>query len=167
MSPRPAKTPPGPSAATIAEAHRAPTPSALRLDRFLCFSVSASNNAFGRLYKPLLDALDLTYAQYLVMVVLWEHDDRTVGEVGEALALESNTLSPLLKRMEAAGLLRRTRDPGDERQVRLRLTEQGQALRERAEAIPACVFAATGLELSEVERMVTDLNRLRAALTAP
>ena len=142
-------------------------PSALRLDRFLCFSVYASNNAFGRLYKPLLDALDLTYAQYLVMVVLWERDDRTVGEVGEALALESNTLSPLLKRMEAAGLLGRTRDPGDERQVRLRLTEKGLALRDRAESIPACVFAATGLGLAQVEQMVADLNRLRAALAAP
>ena len=109
-----------------------PAPSDPKLDDFLCFAVYSASHAFNRLYKPLLDELGLTYPQYLVMVTLWERDDRTVGEIGERLFLESNTLTPLLKRMEAAGLVSRSRDPADERQVRLRLTAEGKGLVEKA-----------------------------------
>src|SRR5258706_16439520 len=112
---------------------RAPKPDdALRLGEFLCFAVYSASHAFNRVYKPLLDELGLTYPQYLVMVLLWEQDDQTVGSLGEKLFLESSTLTPLLKRLEALGYVKRTRDPVDERQVRVRLTERGRALRERA-----------------------------------
>src|SRR5258707_12339396 len=102
---------------------RAPKPeAALRLGEFLCFAVYSANHAFNRVYKPLLDELGLTYPQYLVMVLLWERDDQTVGSLGEKLFLESSTLTPLLKRLEASGYIRRTRDPDDERQERACLT---------------------------------------------
>ena len=96
---------------------------ALRLGEFLCFAVYSASHAFNRVYKPLLDELGLTYPQYLVMVLLWEQDDQTVGSLGEKLFLESSTLTPLLKRLEALGYVKRTRDPVDERQVRVRLTD--------------------------------------------
>src|ERR1700730_6884427 len=104
---------------------------ALRLGEFLCFAVYSASHAFNRVYKPLLDELGLTYPQYLVMVLLWEQDDQTVGSLGEKLFLESSTLTPLLKRLEALGHVKRTRDPVDERQGRVRLTDKGRAIRER------------------------------------
>src|ERR1700751_3159022 len=94
----------------------------LKLDEFLCFEVYSANHAFNRVYQPLLDKLRLTYPQYLVMVLLWERDGQTVGELGARLSLESNTLTPLLKRLEALGHVKRSRDPADERQVRVQLT---------------------------------------------
>jgi len=137
-----------------------------KLSDFLCFAVYSASHAFNRLYKPLLDELGLTYPQYLVMVTLWERDDRTVGEIGEQLFLESNTLTPLLKRMEAAGLVSRRRDPADERQVRLRLTEDGKALLDKARRVPPCVLEATGLT-SEGARSLTDqIGALRTRLSA-
>jgi DNA-binding MarR family transcriptional regulator len=136
-----------------------------RLDDFLCFAVYSASHAFNRLYKPLLDELGLTYPQYLVMVTLWERDDRTVGEIGERLFLESNTLTPLLKRMEAAGLVSRSRDPADERQVRLRLTVDGKALLDKAKRVPPCVLEATNLS-GEAARSLTDqIAALRTALS--
>jgi len=136
----------------------------LKLDDFLCFAVYSASHAFNRLYKPLLDALGLTYPQYLVMVTLWERDDRTVGEIGERLFLESNTLTPLLKRLEAAGLLSRRRDPADERQVRLVLTPEGRALRDKAQSVPGCILEATALTAGDARRLTEEITRLRTAL---
>src|SRR5580692_12961818 len=105
---------------------------ALNLDEFLCFEVYSANHAFNRVYQPLLDKLRLTYPQYLVMVLLWERDDQTVGELGARLSLASNTLTPLLKRLGTLSHIKRSRDPADERQVRVQLTEGGRTLRARA-----------------------------------
>lgn len=124
--------------------------SALQLDQFLCFSVYSTEHVFNQFYRPLLEEIGLTYSQYLVMVSLWSRDDRIVKEIGEVLALESNTLTPLLKRLEALGLITRTRDAENERQLRIRLTDKGRALRERAESIPVCVTAALGLSPEEL-----------------
>jgi MarR family transcriptional regulator, organic hydroperoxide resistance regulator len=110
----------------------------------LCFAVYSAGHAFNRVYKPLLDALDLTYPQYLVMVALWSRDDRTVGDLGETLFLQSSTLTPLLKRLEGLGYVTRERDPADERQVRVRLTRAGTALRAKARDIPACISNGRG-----------------------
>lgn len=144
---------------------RTPSDPPLKLDDFLCFAVYSAGHAFNRLYRPLLDRLGLTYPQYLAMVALWEADDRTVGELGERLGLESNTLTPLLKRLQAMGLVDRTRDPQDERVVRLRLTDKGRALEGPACAVPAELLAASGLDLSAVTRIRGELAALNAALS--
>ncbi len=136
-----------------------------KLSEFLCFALYSASHAFNRLYKPLLDELGLTYPQYLVMVTLWERDDRTVGEIGEQLFLESNTLTPLLKRMEAAGLVSRSRDPADERQVRLRLTDEGRALLDKARHVPPCVLEATGLTADEARSLTDQIGALRTTLS--
>ena len=138
----------------------------ITLDQMVCFAVYSAGHAMNRVYKPLLDALGLTYPQYLVMLVLWEQDDLTVGRLGERLFLESSTLTPLLKRLEAAGLLKRERDSLDERQVRLRLTEAGRLLRGRAAGIPACVIEATGLPVPELRRLQAEIEGLRTCLQA-
>src|SRR5215475_15995646 len=104
----------------------------LRLDNQICFAVYSAAHAFNRVYKPLLDRLGLTYPQYLVMLALWERDGVALKEIGERLFLDSGTLTPLLKRLEAAGLVKRNRSTEDERQVRIALTAQGQALKEKA-----------------------------------
>ncbi|WP_149535563.1 MarR family winged helix-turn-helix transcriptional regulator [Siccirubricoccus phaeus] len=106
-----------------------------RLDDYLCFALHSAAQAVGRANKKVLDKLGLTYPQFLAMLVLWTEDDLTVGQIGDKLFLESNTLTPLLKRLEAAGLLRRVRDTADERQVRIRLTERGRALGETARGL--------------------------------
>jgi DNA-binding MarR family transcriptional regulator len=137
---------------------------ALRLGEFLCFAVYSASHAFNRVYKPLLDELGLTYPQYLVMVLLWEQDDQTVGSLGEKLFLESSTLTPLLKRLEALGHVKRTRDPVDERQVRVRLTNKGRAMREKARGIPDCILEASGLEIDELRRLQSEIIALRTAL---
>ncbi|WP_205880328.1 MarR family winged helix-turn-helix transcriptional regulator [Lichenicoccus roseus] len=134
------------------------------LDQMVCFAIYSAGHAMNRVYKPLLDALGLTYPQYLVMLVLWERDDLTVGQLGERLFLESSTLTPLLKRLEAAGLLRRVRDSLDERQVRLLLTDAGRRRRGDAAAIPACVIKATGRSLVELRRLQAELESLRRSL---
>jgi DNA-binding MarR family transcriptional regulator len=160
MSRKPTKTTTQASAAVPAAEH-------LRLDRQLCFALYAASGLVTRAYRPLLEPLGLTYPQYLVMLVLWENEPRTVGELGEALDLDSGTLTPLLKRMEAAGLVSRTRDPADERRVRIALTPQGQALRERAQAIPeamACALPLPPSDLVELRATLQDFARkLRAA----
>src|SRR6185503_10758147 len=102
-----------------------------KLDDFLCFAIYSTNLAVNRVYKPLLDQLGLTYPQYLVLVVLYQEDDQTVGRLGDKLFLDSSTLTPLLKRMESVGYVTRQRDPQDERQVRVRLTQQGRSVREK------------------------------------
>ena len=130
----------------------------------LCFAVYSTGHAFNRVYKPLLDELGLTYPQYLVMVSLWAKDDQTVGELGETLFLESNTLTPLLKRLEAIGLLDRSRDPSDERQVRVRLTSAGLALQKKARDIPRCILEATGLSLPDLRRLLREIVAVRGKL---
>lgn len=142
------------------------TPAAppFRLDDFLCFAVYQTNHAFNRLYRPLLSRLGLTYPQYLAMVSLWERDGVTVGELGARLGLESSTLTPLLKRLEAQGLVARTRDAADERVVRLSLTDQGRALRAPACAVPGELLEGADLGLEDLARIKAEVERLRAAL---
>lgn len=118
----------------------------MALRRQVCFALYAASRATTALYRPLLDELGLTYPQYLVLLVLWERDGRTVKELGEELRLDSGTLSPLLKRMEAAGLVERHRTAGDERVVEVRLTAAGAELQVRARSVPAALVAATGLD---------------------
>lgn len=136
----------------------------MTLNDFACFAIHSAGHALGRAYKPLLEPLGLTYPQYLVMVALWEADGVTLGGLGERLFLDSSTLTPLLKRLEAQGLLHRQRDPANERQLRITLTAAGRALRERAAGIPACLQAATGMTEAELIRLRDAAGRLRDAL---
>ena len=115
----------------------------LLLGNQLCFAVYSTAHAFNRAYKPLLERLGLTYPQYLVMLVLWERDGVPVKDIGERLLLDSGTLTPLLKRLEAAELVKRTRSTEDERQVLIALTPRGQALKEKARAVPEGILAAS------------------------
>ncbi|MFF2197912.1 MarR family winged helix-turn-helix transcriptional regulator [Streptomyces sp. NPDC058157] len=138
----------------------------LRLDGQICFALGAANRAFGGLYRVILKDLELTYPQYLVMLVLWEHGTMPVKQLGQHLRLDSGTLSPLLKRLEAAGLVRRERSTEDERSVHAVLTEQGAALRERAVEVPRRIARATGFELAEIRELQERLGRLTAALDA-
>ncbi|MBZ7922905.1 MarR family transcriptional regulator [Ensifer adhaerens] len=136
----------------------------LTLDSFLCFAVYSANHAFTRIYKPLLEELDLTYPQYLVMVLLWEKNDQTVGSLGERLFLESSTLTPMLKRLEAAGYIDRVRDKADERQVRVQLTDMGKALRQKAVDVPHGLTEATKLGADDLERLRAEVSSLRDTL---
>jgi MarR family transcriptional regulator, organic hydroperoxide resistance regulator len=136
----------------------------LDLEIFLCFAVYSASHAFNHVYKPLLEELGLTYPQYIVMVLLWERDGQTVGELGQKLFLESNTLTPLLKRLETLGFIKRKRDPADERQVRVHLTQAGRKLRQRALHVPRCILDATGLEPKEAEQLSEKIGALRKAL---
>lgn len=133
----------------------------LSLDSQLCFALYSANLAMHKLYRQLLTQLNITYPQYLVMLVLWERDDVTVSDIGERLFLDSATLTPLLKRLEAAGLVLRQRSRQDERQVVVTLTSQGRALREKALNIPEAVFCAAECDVATLEDMKTQLNRLR------
>jgi DNA-binding MarR family transcriptional regulator len=137
------------------------------LDNQLCFSLYAASLAMTKVYKPLLDALGLTYPQYLVMLVLWESDGHTVSALGERLSLDSGTLTPLLKRMEAAGWLARQRSSEDERRVHVVLTPIGRALQARAAHVPGCVVAQSGLPLDEVIALNQKIRRLRTAMQVP
>jgi DNA-binding MarR family transcriptional regulator len=132
----------------------------------LCFAVYSTAHAFNRVYKPLLDRLALTYPQYLVMLALWEHDGVPVKDIGERLFLDSGTLTPLLKRLEAAGLVKRTRSTEDERQVLIALTPKGQALREKARAVPEAILAASACSVGQLSEMKNDLIALRDQLNA-
>ncbi|MBH0237255.1 MarR family winged helix-turn-helix transcriptional regulator [Methylobrevis albus] len=137
-----------------------------RVDDQLCFAVYAASHAFAKVYRPLLAELGLTYPQYLAMLVLWEADDCTVKAIGERLGLDSGTLTPLLKRLEAQGLVSRVRDADDERQVRIRLTPAGQALKPRAAKLPREIGRAIGRPLPEIIQLRQEIVRLRAALEA-
>lgn len=137
-----------------------------RLESQLCFALYSTMNAVNRNYAPLLAALDLTYSQYLAMLVLWEGDNIAVGEIGRRLYLDSGTLTPLLKRLEAAGLVARRRNPGDERQVRIALTPAGDALREKARGLPTEIGCAMERSAAEIVTLRDDLLRLRASLLA-
>ena len=136
------------------------------LDDQLCYAVYSAGMAIQRTYKPLLDGLGLTYPQYLVLNVLWREDKQTVGGIAEALALESSTLTPLLKRLEGAGLVRRTRNPDDERQVIIALTAEGRALRARAGCLADALLAGSGMSLAELGEINRQLKRLRDALAS-
>jgi MarR family transcriptional regulator, organic hydroperoxide resistance regulator len=136
----------------------------LSLDSFLCFAIYSAGHAFNQFYRPLLDAVGLTYPQYLVMVTLWTRNDQTVKALGEKLLLESSTLTPLLKRLETSGYLTRSRDPGDERQVRVRLTAAGRALKGRVRGIPVCVEGALGLSNDTLKKIQTDVLAIRDRL---
>ncbi|HEX6706510.1 MAG TPA: MarR family transcriptional regulator [Albitalea sp.] len=133
----------------------------LKLDHQLCFALYSSSLAMTKLYKPLLEPLGLTYPQYLAMLVLWEGDGLTVSELGQRLQLDSGTLTPLLKRLEASGLVQRQRDSADERRVLLSLTGAGRALKLRAAKVPPQVACAAGCSLDELAALTRRLKQLR------
>ena len=144
--------------------HEPPTTSPMDLREFLCFAVYSASHAFNRVYQPLLKDLELTYPQFIALVLLWEQDGQTVGELGQKLFLQSNTLTPMLKRLEALGYIKRSRDSADERQVRINLTEAGRRLRQRASDIVRSVRKATGLQDKQVKELLEKVDALRIAL---
>jgi DNA-binding MarR family transcriptional regulator len=148
----------------MAKKHAADAP--LLLGNQICFAIYSTAHAFNRVYKPLLDRLGLTYPQYLVMLVLWERDGVPVKDIGQRLFLDSGTLTPLLKRLETAQLIQRTRSTADERQVLIALTSQGQALREKAGTVPQSILAASACSVAELSAMKNDLVALRDRLNA-
>ncbi len=141
------------------------TPSPLLLDQQLCFALYSTSLAMNKLYRSVLTPLGLTYPQYLVMMVLWEGDALTVSDIGQRLFLDSATLTPLLKRLEAGELISRQRSASDERQVIIRLTDAGRSLRQQAEAIPPAVFCAAGCSLDELKQLKASLEALRGQLS--
>ena len=136
----------------------------LCLEKQSCFSLYSAANAMVRSYRPALLELDLTYPQYLAMLVLWERDGLTVGEVSTRLLTDPGSLTPLLKRLETEGLIRRTRSKEDERVVLLTLTDQGKALHKKAQRIPHCILAASGINLEQLKALQQDLLGLRGNL---
>jgi MarR family transcriptional regulator, organic hydroperoxide resistance regulator len=134
-------------------------PSNPRLADFLCFAIYSANLAYGRAYKPILEELGLTYTQYIAIVALWEQDNQTVSGLGEQLFLESNTLTPILKKLETMGYLRRQRDPADERQVIISLTDAGRRLREKG--LTMNLVKASGLTPEEFGKMQKGVVTLR------
>ncbi|MCG7628216.1 MarR family transcriptional regulator [Epibacterium sp. MM17-32] len=136
----------------------------LKIDELLCFSVYSVNHAISRLYRPLLAPLGLTYPQYLVLVALWNRDRRRVNELGRELQLDTNTLTPLLKRMEAAEFLTRQRNPDDERSLIVALTDKGRALEQKAGELTACVLDAMGGDIEELTALRDRLHLLRDKL---
>ncbi len=136
----------------------------LSLDKQLCFSLYSASNAMGRAYRPLLEQLDLTYLQYIVMMVLWEHDSVSVKSLGQRLHLDSGTLTPLLKRLENKGLVKRSRSEQDERVRVIQLTEQGVALREQAQTIPQQMLCQADMPVEELVALKQACDRLLAKL---
>lgn len=130
-----------------------------KLADFLCFAIYSANLAYGRAYKPILEQLGLTYPQYVTIVALWEEDNQTVSGLGEKLFLESNTLTPLLKKLEAMGYVRRQRDPADERQVVVSLTDSGRHLRKRS--LTMTLVKASGLDPDEFRKLQRGVVTLR------
>jgi DNA-binding MarR family transcriptional regulator len=137
---------------------------ALLLDNQLCFALYSASLAMTKLYKPLLDELGLTYPQYLTLLVLWERDGLMVSELGERLSLDSGTLTPLLKRLEAAGLIARIRAVEDERRVHITLTAAGRKLKTRAQKIPGCILAASQCSIPELVQLTHQIQGLRHRL---
>jgi DNA-binding MarR family transcriptional regulator len=144
----------------------APSAQALLLDNQLCFALYSASLAMTKLYKPWLDELGLTYPQYLVLLVLWEEDGLSVSELGNRLHLDSGTLTPLLKRIESAGLVSRLRAADDERRVHVTLTAAGRKLRMRAERIPGCVAQAAQCALPDLVQLTRQVQSLRDRLAA-
>jgi DNA-binding MarR family transcriptional regulator len=143
----------------------APSLDPLALENQFCFALYSASLAMTKTYKPYLDKLGLTYPQYLVMLVLWQQDDVLVKSIGEKLFLDSGTLTPLLKRLEASALIARTRDESDERQVRITLTREGRALKKKAQCIPQQILCASGQEQKTLEQLRTQLATIRNDLT--
>ncbi|MGE8357229.1 MAG: MarR family winged helix-turn-helix transcriptional regulator [Microvirgula sp.] len=139
----------------------------LRLDQQLCFPLYAASNLLTRRYRPLLEALGLTYPQYLVMLVLWEDAPRTVGELGRLLYLDSGTLTPLLKRLAAQGLIARQRAEEDERRVMISLTKAGWALKQRAASVPEAMLCQLSMTPTEFTALRAQLQALLATLASP
>jgi DNA-binding MarR family transcriptional regulator len=138
----------------------------LALDRQVCFALAAASRSVIAVYRPVLEAIGLTHPQYLVMLALWERSPRTVRDIGDALLLEPATLSPLLKRLEAAGFVTRARNARDDRALDIELTAEGRALRAEAEAVPGTIVERLGLPVDELERMRDSLTRLIGAATS-
>ncbi|WP_313194062.1 MarR family transcriptional regulator [Shinella zoogloeoides] len=139
-------------------------PGMLALDQQLCFAVYSAAHALNRTYKPLLDPYGLTYPQYIALMTLWEEDGRTVKALGEKLGLDSGTLSPLLKRLEAAGYINRARDKADERQVLVTLTDKGRAMQRDAVAIRMAIGKATGCSIEALQSLTVELQALAGRL---
>ena len=142
------------------------TDAMLELDNQLCFALYSTSLAMTKVYKPLLDALGLTYPQYLVMLVLWEQDGLMVSELGERLYLDSGTLTPLLKRMELSGLISRIRAVEDERRVHITLTAAGRKLKTKATKIPGCILTASQCSIPELIALTQQIQVLRRRLLA-
>jgi DNA-binding MarR family transcriptional regulator len=136
----------------------------LELAEFLCFAVYSAGHAFNRVYQPLLKDFGLTYPQFIAMVLLWGQDGQTVGELGEQLFLQSNTLTPMLQRLEVLGYIKRSRDAADQRQVRIHLTAKGRKLHVQASDVVRAVRTATGLEDKQMQALVADVDALRRKL---
>jgi MarR family transcriptional regulator, organic hydroperoxide resistance regulator len=139
---------------------------ALPLDDQLCFSLYATSMAITRAYKPMLDALGLTYPQYLVLYALWEEDGRTIGAIADRLALESSTITPLVKRLESAGFVARTRNPADERQVQVRLTPKGADMRARCGCLGEALLARSGMDGAGLASLNAQVQALWSAVRA-
>ena len=137
------------------------------LDNQLCFSLYGASIAMSRVYKPMLDALGITYPQYLVLHALWEEDGRTIGAIAARLALDSSTITPLVKRLATAGLVARERDPADERSVRVRLTDAGRAMQAESTCLARNVLARTGMTVDQIATLTDQIHRLRRALVEP
>ena len=138
----------------------------LRLDLQLCFALYTASNLMTRIYRPLLQPLGLTYPQYLALMALWERAPQTVGELGRRLGLDSGTLTPLFKRLEAAGLVTRTRDPADERRVAIDLTPAGRALKKKAASVPEAVLCQLPMPLEDAVALKAMVERLNQGLRA-
>jgi DNA-binding MarR family transcriptional regulator len=145
---------------------RLPDDFRLRPESMLCFDIYATHHAVGQAYQPLLSKLGLTYPQYLVMIILWEQDGQTVGQLGDRLYLASSTLTPLIKRMESQGLVYRKRDTTDERKVRVHLSRTGTDLKQDASHVPGCVAEAFGLSMEQFKQMHDMLGQVRQSLKA-
>lgn len=137
----------------------------LPLDAQLCFSLYSTTIAINRLYKPMLDSLGVTYPQYLVLSTLWEKEGQTISAIADRLALEPSTITPLMKRLEVAGFVMRQRNPDDERQVRVTLTEKGKALRSRASCLTDSLLENSKLTIPQMIALNDQVQRLRGALT--
>jgi len=136
----------------------------MAVEEMLCFDLYSTHHAVGQVYKPLLAPLGLTYPQYLVLTILWANDNLTVGAICERLYLESSTLTPLIKRLETQGLVKRQRDAVDERKVRVTLTETGAGMHQAAKHIPDCIMQAFGLPLADLVKLHAVLGTVRTAL---
>lgn len=149
------------------DSHNPRSQDPLALDNQFCFALYSASLAVTKTYKPFLDKLGLTYPQYLVMLVLWQQDDILVKTIGERLFLDSGTLTPLLKRLEASSLIIRTRDELDERQVRITLTKEGRAMKRKAQCIPQQMLSASGQAQQTMENLRSQLTMLRNDLARP
>ena len=139
----------------------------LPLDAQLCFSLYGTSIAINRLYKPMLDGLGITYPQFLVLGVLWEEDDRTIGAIAARLSLESSTITPLVKRLETAGLVQRTRDGRDERLVRVTLSDRGRTMRQDTTCLAEALVRQSGMSMEALQALNRAIQDLRTALDRP